>query len=270
MAGKTIGFLGCGNIGRDVAVYAGSRLSDRVGNILLYDKDRRKALSLQKEVDDSETAGCLEDLVRRSDLVVEAAAPSAVGGVLSACVEENTDAVIISVGGILGNETLLDKARRSGIRVMLPSGAVCGIDGIKAASVAGIEKVSITTRKGTRSVKGAPYLREKGIDLDSISGETEIFRGSAAEAIRAFPKNINVAVMLSLAGTGPDKTQVRILVSPRFRRNSHEVRAEGPFGAITTVCENIPSPSNPKTSYLASLSCISVLRQYFDTVRMGG
>jgi aspartate dehydrogenase len=166
----------------------------------------------------------------------------------------------MSVGGLLDNMELYDEARRSGVRVQLPSGALCGLDGIRAAMEGGLHSVTLTTRKPPAGLAGAPYLVERGIDISHLDEPLVVFDGNAREAVRAFPANVNVAASLSLAGIGPDETRVRIIADPDISLNIHEVVAEGAFGRLTAVTENLPSPRNVKSSYLASLSATAELR----------
>ena len=269
MKRKTIGIIGCGVIGTALAEYAAKELPSHVEEIILYDKDHGKAGALAGKIENAVAADNLDETVDRADLVIEAAGGAVVPGLMRAALDKGKDIMVMSVGGLLGNEALLEEAREKTVRVILPSGAISGIDALKAAKVAGIKSVSITTRKAPRSIEGAPYLLENGIDVAGITGETVIFEGNAAEAIKGFPKNVNVSALLSIAGAGPDRTIVRIIVSPEYTRNTHEIRIESKAGTITTRTENVPSPENPKTSYLAALAAVASLRGYFDTVRIG-
>ena len=266
---KTVSIIGCGAIGSALVAYAGKELAPEIEKILLFDLDRARLEDLAGGTPGAVQAGNIEECVAASDLVVEAASPALVPDLLKRVVEAGKDAMIMSIGGVIGNEGLLDQARQKGIRIMLPTGAIAGIDAVKAASISGIESATLTTRKAPRSIKGAPYLAEKGIDPDAIKEETVIFEGSALEAIKGFPKNVNVSALLSLAGIGPERTVVRILVSPEYKTNSHEIRINSSAGAITTLTENAPSPQNPRTSYLAALAAMAALAGYFDPVRIG-
>ncbi|MBD3426310.1 MAG: aspartate dehydrogenase [Candidatus Omnitrophica bacterium] len=266
---KTIGIVGCGAIGSYLADYACENMTGRISGVVIWDKDAEKSESLYGKVPRVKIAGELEELAEQADLIIEAASPMAVPGLFEVALEKGKDLIVMSIGGLLGNEHLLAAAREKGIRLMLPSGAIAGIDALKASKIAGLESVTITTRKAPRSVKGAPYLADEGIDVDSIDKETVIFEGNALEAIKGFPKNINVSALLSIAGLGGEKTKVRIIVSPEYTRNSHEVEMISGAGRVLTRTENTPSPSNPKTSYLAALAAITSLQGYFDTVRIG-
>ena len=155
---------------------------------------------------------------------------------------------------------LFDGARESNIRLMVPSGALCGLDGIRAAMEAGLHSVTLTTRKPPKGLAGAPYLVENDIQCEGLTEPKVIFEGNALEAVKAFPRNVNVAATLSFAGIGPYETEVQIIADPAATSNSHKVVAEGAFGRLEARTENMPSPRNPKSSYLASLSACAELR----------
>ena len=140
---------------------------------------------------------------------------------------------------------------------------------IKAAALKKIDSVLLTTRKPKEGLRGALYIKEKGMDIDSFEKETVIFEGSALEAIKAFPKNVNVSSALSLAGIGAKKTKVRIICDPGIKRNIHEIKVEGDSGKIFIRMENFPSPDNPKTSYQAALSAMAVIKGIADNVKIG-
>jgi aspartate dehydrogenase len=208
-----------------------------------------------------------DHLIKRCDIIVEAASAAVSADILGRCIAKKKDVLIMSVGGLIGKKELLKKAVKS--RVYIPSGAICGIDGLKSASAGRIDSVTLTTRKPIRGLKGAPYLKEKGMDLDAIKGETVVFEGSASDAVKGFPQNVNVSAVLSLAGIGGAKTKVRIVTSPSYDKNIHEIEITGNFGRLTTRAENVPSKTNPKTSELAILSAIATLKAIASSVRIG-
>lgn len=266
---KTIAIVGCGVIGSALAQEAAKGLKDNVSGIVLWDIDRSKTSYVAERCPGAIQASGMDDAIKKADLVIEAANPQTAAEVLIMAVAAHKDVMIMSVGGVLGNEHLLTAAEQAGVRVIIPSGAIAGIDAIKAARIAGIESATLTTRKSPKSLKGAPYLAQNGIDMDKITGETVIFEGTAADAVKGFPKNINVSALLSLAGIGAQKTKVRIVASPEYTRNIHEIEVKGKAGTIFTRTENVPSPDNPGTSYLAVLAAATALREYFQTVRIG-
>ncbi|MFC1570561.1 aspartate dehydrogenase domain-containing protein [Candidatus Omnitrophota bacterium] len=269
MKKKILAIIGCGTIGEALAVHAGKNLTSHIEKIILCDIDQDKTSKLAGKIQGADITADLNEAIEKADIVVEAVSPKVALEVLELATKNKKDVMIMSIGGLLGNEKMLSEASDSGIKVMLPSGAIAGIDAVKAAKTAGIESVTLTTRKSPKSIKGAPYLEANGIDVDKLDKETVIFEGNALEAMKAFPKNINVSALLSIAGIGGEKTNVSIVVSPEYTKNTHEIEVKSAAGVITARTANVPSPSNPKTSYLAALAAIASLEGYFNTVRIG-
>jgi aspartate dehydrogenase len=271
MSGKlNIGLVGCGTIGTRMAqtIDQGEIIADLLAvNDLEIEKanDLIKGLKTQIPI----ILG-LEEIFTKADLVVEAASSNVVPQILRLASRYKIDCMIMSVGGLLGEEDMIKEAKRAGIRIYCPSGAIAGLDAVAAASVGRVDSVRLTTRKPPQALKAAPYIMEKGIDLDAVKEERVIFEGTALEAVPAFPKNINVAAALSLAGVGPKRTIVRIIVDPKIKRNSHQIEVEGEFGKLITRTENLPAPFNPRTSYLAALSAIACLQKITNPLKLGG
>ncbi|MDP3790806.1 MAG: aspartate dehydrogenase [Candidatus Omnitrophota bacterium] len=264
-----VGIVGCGTIGSELAFACQSALKNSLSLVGICDKDGKKSASLKKSLKGNIPVLELDGIIKKADLVVEAASASVSADILKKTIKHGKDILIMSVGGLLGNEGLLVSAAKAGIKVYLPSGALSGIDGLKSASAGKLESVVLTTRKPVKGLEGAPYLREKNIKLSDIKNETVIFDGNANEAIKGFPQNVNVCAVLSLAGIGADKTRVRIVTSPDYTKNVHEVEITGDFGKISTRTESVPSKSNPKTSYLAALSAIATLGGVAKSVQVG-
>jgi len=265
-----IGIIGCGTIGGAIAGACREEpLKDKVELTALYDIDERKARAISPPAPRDITRDSMEAVFDKADLVIEAAASSVSGDVVKKALERSKAVLVMSVGGLVGSGALLEEARKKRAKVYFPSGAICGIDGLKAAGIGEIRSVTLTTKKPPKGLEGAPYIKAKGIDLDSIKGEEVLFEGNAREAIKGFPKNVNVSSVLSLAGIGAEKTVVRIVTSPEYLKNTHEVEITGDFGRITTKTENVPSRKNPKTSELAILSAVATLKGIVDSVRIG-
>jgi aspartate dehydrogenase len=206
------------------------------------------------------------------DLVVEAASQDAVRLWAGEVLESGADLLVVSVGALAAPDVLgrlTDLARRHGRRIHVPSGAIGGIDVIKGAAVGGIEECRLTTTKPPKALAGAPYVREHRIDLDGIDKATLIYEGPASQAVRHFPQNVNVAATIGLAGIGMDRTIVRIVADPAAAHNVHEVFIRGTFGEATIRLANLPSPVNPKTSYLTSLSVIAALQSLSREFQLG-
>jgi aspartate dehydrogenase len=264
-----VGLIGCGAMGTEIARAIAGRLGDRYELSAVCDVDADRVAAIRKVIGASVPAADMAALVGMADLVVEAASAKVSASVLDACVKAGKAVMIMSVGGILESEALLDEAKRKRVPVMIPSGAISGIDALKSASAGRIESVTLTTTKPPKGLAGAPYLAEKGIDVGAIKTRTVIFEGPAAEAVKLFPQNVNVSAVLSLAGIGARRTVVRIVADPSGTANVHEIEITGECGRISTKTENVPSGANPKTSALAINSAIAALLQYASSVRIG-
>ncbi len=264
-----IGIVGCGAIGRTLAKVIDREFRDRAVVVALADRIEGRAQQLARALSPRPTVEAIPNLVRQSDLVIESAHASVVGALLKQVIAKRKNFFVMSSGGLWGHETLLQKARRAGIRVIVPSGALFGIDGVKAAATLPLKKITLTTRKPPRSFEGAPFVLRNRIRLGAIRREKVLFRGNLQDAIKAFPQNINVAATLGLAGADPRKFEVKIIADPSVKRNSHEVILEGPAGKLVSRAENVPSKENPKTSRLAILSAVAALKAFFDPVRIG-
>ncbi len=267
MAIRTIGIVGCGAIGKALlkAVEAG-KLAVRVAGVTSRtEKSARVFLSTLRE-----PPPCLDrkQLIAASDLVIEAAGAAVVPGLAEEVFAAKKELMVISVGALLDHPEIMGKSRESGCRLFVPSGAIAGLDGIKSACTGEVAHVTITTRKPPAGLEGAPYLVEHKISLAGLREERELFSGSAREACRGFPANVNVSAAVSLAGIGPDRTRIRIVAVPGLTRNCHDIEVEGEFGRLTVHVENVPS-ENPRTGRLTALSIIRSVQDVIDPVRIG-
>jgi aspartate dehydrogenase len=211
----------------------------------------------------------LDRLIERSDLVVEAASQAALRELGPAVLAAGKHLMVLSVGGLVG---VLDEwarlAEKHNCRILVPSGAIAGLDGVKAAREGAITAVTMETRKPPPGLAGAPYIEHHRIDLDAIHEETLIFEGPATEAVKAFPANVNVVAALSLAGIGPERTRIKVFAVPGQERNRHLITVEGDFGRLRIEVDNVPS-ENPRTGRLSYLSAIAMLRELGAPARVG-
>lgn len=259
MTKMKVGLVGCGNIATDLCIALGK--GDIPAEIVaLTDIVEAHAEGLLRDYKLNASICGLDANAEAADLLVECAEAGVVKDVVEAAIAHRCDCLILSVGGLMDHPELFERARESGIEIRVPTGALCGLDGLRAAREGGLDSVTLTTRKPPKGLEGAPYLVERGIDTGRIVEATVVFEGSAREAVKAFPKNVNVAAALSLAGIGPDRTRVRVVADPEATANAHEIEAEGRFGRLRATTENLPSPRNVKSSYLASLSGCAELR----------
>ena len=256
---KKIGVIGCGVIGQAVAEFAQKKLQKKARIIALCDIDSKRIVRLSKKIKPRPLIANLENLVKKSDLIVESANKDIVGAIIEKAILYKKDVLIMSTGGLLGKKALLKRARERGCNIYIPSGAICGLDGLGSAVIGKVKKVSLTTRKPPKGLKDVAFLKRRKIK--DIKKQVLLYEGNAREAVKYFPQNINVAATLSLLGIGARRTKVKIISSPDYTRNIHEVQIEGEFGRIFTRTENLPSKNNPRTSQLAIFSAIAKLKE---------
>jgi aspartate dehydrogenase len=252
-----LGIIGCGAIGTDVAIAADS--FEELSDIYLFDKDKTAMKRLNKKVKKA-TLTSFDEMILKADIIFEAASQEAVKQYAERVLQNGKDIIIMSIGSLFDDvfqKRITEIAKQQGCKIYLPSGAVCGIDGILSASMDEINEVTLVTTKPPEAIN------------KSIDKRTVIFRGSAREAVREFPRNINVAANLSLAGIGFDRTHVEIVIDPVATRNSHKILAHGRFGRLRAIVENMPNPNNPSSSYLASLSAIATLKRILNPIQIG-
>ena len=267
-----IGIVGCGAIGSSLAKAITKDFSKTARLVAVFDADRQKAKNLSVLVSRCAklTTISLLELINKSELVIEAASAKSSFGIAKQVLSKSRDIMTMSVGGVTGRlKQLTAAARNHNSKVYIPSGAISGIDALKAAAIGRIKKVTLTTRKNPFSFEGVEYIVKRKINLGKIKKDTLLFSGSAKKAVSLFPQNINVAGTLSLAGLGEKKTRINIIASPKIKKNIHEIEIESDAGKVFTRTENILHPDNPKTSYLAVLSAVAVLKQILEPVKIG-
>jgi aspartate dehydrogenase len=268
-----VGLIGCGAIGRYIALALAKGKMPEMELVGIFDIVETESIIRTAEALECPFTTNVNRLIDwRPDLVVEAASQSAVHSFSVPILEAGMDLLVISVGALADPELLdrlTDLARRQNRRIYVPSGAIGGIDIVKGAAVGGLDECRITTTKPPKALAGVPYVEEKGINLGDIAKPTVLYEGPAAEAVRLFPQNVNVAATISLAGLGVEKTVVRILADPSATQNMHEVFLRGAFGEATIRLTNHPNPLNPKSSYLTSLSVIATLQRIAQRFQLG-
>ena len=265
-----IGIIGCGAIGSRIAKSIKKDFKKDCQLTGLYDIDQEKADRLAKSLSlNKAVKKTIPGLIKSCDCMVEAVTAKNTRTIIRQALEAKRSVLSMSVGKLLNASDLFRLAKKNKCHLLLPSGAIAGIDAVKAASLVGIDTITLTTRKPTTGFSNNPYLLKKGIDPSKITKETVIFKGNVTDAVEAFPRNINVAATLALASQSRKKIIIRIIVSPKFKTNSHTVELTGKFGRIVTQTDNFVCPDNPKTSYLAVLSGLQTLKQYCTGVFVG-
>ena len=260
---KRIGLLGCGSIGTQIAIAIDTGIIPaKLTHI--FDEDKEKSTSLASKLKNKPEIVENVHLLSSNpvDLVVEAASQDAVSDNALSILQNRKDLVIMSSGALLDEsvfEIISDACKELKKTVYLPSGAISGIDAIKSVKNE-LDSVVLTTTKHPNSLKGAKFFDDFKINLDEINEPSTIFEGTASEAVRLFPKNINVSALLSISGLGSHETIVKIIADPNTTKNTHEITARGKFGQITSKFENVPDSNHPRTSRLAILSAIETIR----------
>jgi len=262
-----VGVAGLGAVGLGVA----RRLDQGVPGLVLAAiavRDRDKARRNLPGAGERIPIVPVEALAESCDIVIECLPPQAFRSVGMSVIDRGKIFMPLSVGQLLNNWDLVERAKKTGARILAPTGALLGLDAVRAAAEGTIHSVTMVTRKPPSGLEGAPYLVERGISLKDIKTPMKIFDGSAREGARGFPANVNVAAALSLAGIGPDKTRLEIWADPALSRNTHRIEVDADTARFSMAIEGIPS-ENPRTGRIVPLSVIAALRGLVAEIKVG-
>src|SRR5215203_4769022 len=262
-----IAIAGLGAIGRAVA----RRLTDGLPGLSLAaiaTGNAGKARDWLKEQNIDCPVVELEEFPERADLAVECAPASLLERICKPMLEAGKQVMVLSCGALLPRPDLIDLAKAHGGRILVPTGALLGLDAVAAAAEGKIYSVKMTTRKPPGGLVGAPHLVKNNISVEGLNTAKLVFSGTAREAAAGFPANVNVAAALSLAGIGPDKTMIDIWADPAVDRNCHTIEVDSDSARYKLSIENIPS-ENPKTGKNVGLSVIAALRKMHAPLAVG-
>ena len=251
-----VGIIGCGAIANIITTSIVQE-DNNIDIAYFFDKDIERAENLASLANGVAVLN-FKDMLDDVDLVLECASPDSVKEYAPIILNEGIDMIIMSIGAFMDTDfysEVLNISKENNARVHLPSGAVVGLDGIKAVAKFGLKEVNLVTRKSPKSL---------GKDIDK---EEILFEGKASDAVKEFPLNINVAATISMACNRD--IDVKIIVDPNVDRNVHEITAKGDFGEFKTITMNYPCTANPKTSMLAALSAIRLLKSFNETISVG-
>lgn len=204
-----------------------------------------------------------------ADIVVECVPKAAFAEVAAGAIEAGRTLVTVSGAALLVHDDLVRRASETGATIILATGALLGLDAVRAAAEGEIAEVRMITRKPPRSLEGAPYLEENGIAIDGLDAPLRVFEGTAREGAAGFPANVNVAAALGLAGIGPDRTRLEIWADPGLDRNTHQIVVDADSARLSMKIENVPSEENPGTGKITALSVIAALRGLGATLKVG-
>jgi len=271
MANKSplrVGLAGLGAVGLEVA----KRLIDgavpglTLAAVAVRDADKaRRALPQIGDMIALRTPAALAD---DCDVVVECLPPALFREVAIAAIDRGRIFMPLSVAQLLENWDLVERARQKGARILPPTGALIGLDAVRAAAEGDIRSVTMITRKPPGGLEGAPYLLEHNISVANLKAPLKVFDGTAREGARGFPANVNVAAALSLAGIGPDRTRLEIWADPTITRNTHRIEVDADVARFSMTIEGIPS-QNPRTGRIVPLSTVAALRALVSELKVG-
>lgn len=265
---RTLGVAGMGAIGAPVAraVAAGAVPGLRLAAVAARDADKaRRALGGGGSV----PIIAPEDLAETADIIVEALPAAVFDTVARPAVEAGRTLVVLSVGCLLDREDLIARATETGAVIVAATGAIVGLDAIRAAAEGTIVSAVIETRKPPTGLVGAPYLAEHGIAVEDLREALCVYDGPVRDAVTAFPANVNVAAAVSLAGIGPDRTTLRLWADPGVTRNTHTVTVDADSTRFSMTIEGVPSPDNPRTGMLTPNSALATLRRLVSNFQVG-
>ncbi|MGE5513360.1 MAG: aspartate dehydrogenase [Bacteroidota bacterium] len=257
----TLAVAGLGAIGLAVAKRIDAGEVDGIALVAVSARDKDKARQRTADFRSPPRIVELTDLAGLADVVLESVPAAHFMEVAGPAVDEGRIFMPLSVGQLLDHTHLVDRARQTGARIVVPTGALAGLDAVRAVAEGKVASIRIKTRKPPRGLAGAPYLTQHAISLDGLEKAIRVFEGSAREAIRGFPANVNVAVALSLAGIGADRTRVEIWADPDVTRNTHTIIVESETSDLSITIENTPTLENPATGRITALSAIAALRR---------
>lgn len=210
-----------------------------------------------------------EELAKHADIIVECAPAAVFRSIAEPAIDAGRVFIPISVGALLSHADLIPLAEAKNAQIIVPTGALLGLDAVRAAAEGEITSVRMVTRKPPASLAGAPHIEKNDIRLEALSGPLKIFDGTAREGAIGFPANVNVAAALSLAGIGPDQTTLEVWADPALDRNTHRIEVESDSARFSMTIENVPSEENPRTGKITALSVIATLRRLTSTLVVG-
>ena len=263
-----IALAGLGAIGIAVAKNVQSGRLPGMELVAVSARDQDKARRNLAELGSRAALVSIQDLSKTADLVVECAPAALLREICTPVLTAGKKVMVLSVGALLTNENLIELAKKHGGQIIVPTGALLGLDAVAAAAEGNIESVRMETRKPPKGLIGAPYLIENNIDVSDLKEPRRVFSGNARAAAKGFPANVNVAVALSLAGIGPDRTTIDIWADPTVTRNTHRIFLESDSSRLDMKIENIPS-ENPRTGRITPLSVLAALRKLNAPLRVG-
>ncbi len=263
-----VGIAGFGTIGKPVAA-ALDRGIDGLELAAICSRDQDKARRNMEGLSAPVPVVGPQELAEMCDIVVECVPKAAFRDIAEPALKAGRIFITVSGAGLLIHPDVVEIARQHGAQIILATGALLGLDAVRAAAEGEIHEVRMITRKPPLSLIGAPYLEEHGISIDNLSEPLKVFEGTARDGAAGFPANVNVAAALGLAGIGPDRTTLEIWADPALDRNTHRIEVDADSARFSLSIENVPSPENPGTGKITPLSVIAALRGLTAPLKVG-
>jgi len=263
-----VAIAGLGAIGRSLATSLSAGGVPGMRLVAVSAKNHDKASSFVATLAHPVPVLTIDALEPVADIVIECAPAALLSDIVTPFLKAGKRAVILSVGALLTNDHLKTIAAEHGGTIIVPTGALLGLDAVIAAAEGTIHQVKMVTRKPPEGLKGAPHLIENNIGVDGLTSPLKVFEGNARDAAKGFPANLNVVVALALAGVGPEKTLLEIWADPSVTRNTHSIELDSDAARVTMTIENIPS-DNPKTGRIVAPSVVALLRKMGASLRVG-
>jgi len=265
----SIAIAGLGAIGAKVARVLDSGAIPGLALAAVSGRDLGRTRRFAESLQTAPLTEATEALARHAEIVVDCAPSGVFAGLARSAVEAGRVLVTVNAGALLQHLDLVERAKATGGRIVVPTGALLGLDAVRAAAEGTIDRVTMITRKPPKGLEGAPYLVQHGISLEGLDAPKCVFKGTAGDGARGFPANVNVAAALSLAGIGPERTTLEIWADPTVDRNIHRIEVDSDSARLVLQIENVPSEENPRTGKITALSVIACLRGLVAPLKVG-
>lgn len=256
-----LGIAGLGTIGLDVARRVDAGDAGRMVVAAVAARDRGKAACNIANFRNRPAVVPPGEIGAHCDVVLECAPGAVFGEIAHSALDHGRIFIPLSVCALLDRPELVEKAKKTGARIIVPTGALIALDAVRAVAQGEVESIALVTRKPPRGLKSAPHIVENGIDLEHLSEPLLVFSGSAREAARGFPANVNVCAALALSGIGADVTMIEIWADPTVAHNTHTVTVKSEISNFTATIQNVPSEENPATGKVTALSALATLQR---------
>jgi len=269
MKKKVVGIIGCGVIGSALAKVIATEFKQQADLKYLNDLHHDRVAKIIKKIPGKARFSNFKELIRKSDLIIECASAAVAPTVVCEGLKLNKQVIVLSSGGLVQAPEIFRLLKRTKGKLWIPTGAIAGVDALLAAREAGLKSVTLKIGKSPQGLCEAPFFKDRPFPKLKKNEEVCVFRGNAIEAVKCFPKNVNVSAVLSLAGIGVRRTRVEVWTSEKYVQNQHEILISAKSGTLHFTIKNVPSKLNPKTSALAIYSVIALVRKYFSPLKIG-